>query len=99
MIKSKTLKVADVIITSERTGEILRGQVIDAGSRVQGNVNYIYNLRNMSTQPLFETEIGERGLSAPCSCPKFFEKVMSVSKFVVFDKYLKVITRPFIKEI
>ena len=43
MMKSKSVKVADVVITSEKTGEILRGTVIDAGSRIQGKVNYIFN--------------------------------------------------------
>ena len=41
MMKSKSVKVADVVLTSQKTGEILRGTVIDAGSRIQGKVNYI----------------------------------------------------------
>ena len=45
MMKSKSVKVADVVITSEKTGEILRGTVIDAGSRIQGKVNYIFNYK------------------------------------------------------
>ena len=44
-MKSKSVKVADVVITSEKTGEILRGTVIDAGSRIQGKVNYIFNYK------------------------------------------------------
>ena len=39
MLKSKTIRVADVIITSQTTGEILRGQVIDTGNRIKGIVN------------------------------------------------------------
>ena len=43
MIKSKTVKVAEEVIKSEQTGEILRGTVIGAGSRIPGKVNYILN--------------------------------------------------------
>ena len=39
MMKSKSVKVADVVLTSQKTGEILRGKVIDAGNRYQGKVN------------------------------------------------------------
>ena len=38
MLQAKTVKVSNVIIKSEKTGEVLTGTVIDAG-RIQAKVN------------------------------------------------------------